>query len=196
MSKETPPGAPGLLDIRKYSNRRYYDTTRSRHLTLEEIRVLVRDGHSIKVTDSKSGADITAQVLTQIILELETPKLAAVPVSFLAQLIRINEQMIANMGEKYVSQPFEAWLEYQRQMEERLRQMQGLQALYSPLGAWSAMPPPFGAPPPPPPRPAAEPAPAGEAEETRALLRTLREEVEALKRKAARAGKRAKKPKS
>ena len=46
------------LDIRKYPNRRYYDATRSRHLTLPEIRNLIRDGYDVTVTDSRSGADI------------------------------------------------------------------------------------------------------------------------------------------
>ena len=71
------------LDIRKYPNRRYYDATHSKHLTLDQIRDLVRDGYDIKVTDSKTGADITAQLLTQIILELETPKLDTFPVAML-----------------------------------------------------------------------------------------------------------------
>ncbi|HZV34316.1 MAG TPA: polyhydroxyalkanoate synthesis regulator DNA-binding domain-containing protein, partial [Verrucomicrobiae bacterium] len=54
------------LDIRKYPNRRYYDVTRSQHLTLEDIRELVREGHDIRVTDSKTSADITPKVLAQI----------------------------------------------------------------------------------------------------------------------------------
>src|SRR5690348_16655539 len=97
------------LDIRKYPNRRYYDTTHSRHLTLEEIRDLVRDGYDIKVEDSKSGADITSQVLTQIILEFETPKLEAFPTSMLVQMIRANERAVGDFIQKYFSQAFSAY---------------------------------------------------------------------------------------
>src|SRR5205823_3540835 len=53
-----------ILEIKKYPNRRYYDATHSRHLTLEEIRSLIQQGYDIRVTDAKSSADITAQVLT------------------------------------------------------------------------------------------------------------------------------------
>ena len=68
------------LELKKYPNRRYYDATHSRHLTLDEIQSLVQQGYDIQVTDAKSGADITAQVLTQIILELDTTKLSSFPV--------------------------------------------------------------------------------------------------------------------
>ena len=61
---ESPPDK--FLDIRKYPNRRYYDATHSKHLTLEEIRSLISEGYDIKVTDSKSGADITAQVQREL----------------------------------------------------------------------------------------------------------------------------------
>jgi polyhydroxyalkanoate synthesis repressor PhaR len=125
------------LDIRKYPNRRYYDATHSRHLTLEEIRSLIREGHDITVTDSKSGADITGQVLTQIILELETPKIDSFPVALLTRLIRSNDQMVRDFVEKYLSQAFGAYLEYQKQMEERLRQMPGMSAFFPPFGAWA-----------------------------------------------------------
>ena len=75
------------LEIKKYPNRRYYDATHSRHLTLDEIRSLVQQGYDLQVIDARTGSDITAQVLTQIILELETPKLDSLPVPLLVRLI-------------------------------------------------------------------------------------------------------------
>lgn len=127
---------PEPLDIRKYPNRRYYDATHSRHLTLEEILDLVRDGHDIKVTDSKTGADITAQVLTQMILELETAKVANLPVALLLNLIRSNDQFIGDFVEKYFNQALAAYLQYQKQM-----------ASFVPFAAWpQAMMNPFAAP--------------------------------------------------
>lgn len=68
MSETNGNANPRQLEIRKYPNRRYYDVTRSQHLTLEDIRSLVRENYDIRVTDSKSGSDITAKVLAQIIL--------------------------------------------------------------------------------------------------------------------------------
>jgi len=105
-----------MLDIRKYPNRRYYDATNSRHLTLEQILELVREGHDIKVTDSKTGADITAQVLTQMILELETRKIENLPVALLLNIIRSNDQFIREFVEKYFNQALAAYLQYQKQM--------------------------------------------------------------------------------
>ena len=77
---ENPESRVKKLEIKKYPNRRYYDATHSRHLTLEEIHTLIQQGYDLRVTDAKAGADITAQVLTQMILELDTPKLASLPV--------------------------------------------------------------------------------------------------------------------
>ena len=61
------------VEIRKYPNRCYYDVTHRRHLCLEGIHTLVWDGFDIRVTESESGEDITAKVLTQIIFELGSP---------------------------------------------------------------------------------------------------------------------------
>src|SRR5262245_3068307 len=92
---------PKRLEIKKYPNRRYYDATHSRHLTLEEIRSLIQQGYDIRVTDAKTSADITAQVLTQIILELDTPKLDSLPVALLVRLIRVNDQLVKIFIEQY-----------------------------------------------------------------------------------------------
>jgi polyhydroxyalkanoate synthesis repressor PhaR len=90
-----------VIVIRKYPNRRYYNTRDSRHVTLEEIRDLVRDGHDIKVVDSRTDDDITVAVLTQILLEIESPKLAFFPANFLQHLIRMNTGMFKDMTESY-----------------------------------------------------------------------------------------------
>lgn len=89
------------IEIRKYPNRRYYNTRDSRHVTLEEIRDLVRDGHDIKVIDSRTDEDISVAVLTQILLEIESPKLAFFPADFLQHLIRVNTDMFKAMTQSY-----------------------------------------------------------------------------------------------
>src|SRR5205814_8852508 len=89
------------LEIRKYPNRRYYDATHSRHLTLDEIRSLIQQGYDIRVLDARTSADITAQVLTQLILELDTTKLDSLPVPLLVRLIRMNDQLVKDFIEKY-----------------------------------------------------------------------------------------------
>ena len=117
-----------LLKIRKYPNRRYYDTTRSRHLTLEELYAAVRDGYEIEVIDSKSGEDITAKVLAQIIIDLDPPKLGVFPVPLLHRLLRANEQLVQDFTKKYFNQALDAFLDSQRKFEQSMRSALGLPA--------------------------------------------------------------------
>jgi polyhydroxyalkanoate synthesis repressor PhaR len=134
---ETRAGKPKRLEIKKYPNRRYYDTTHSRHLTLEEIRSLVQEGFDLRVTDAKTSTDITAQVLTQIILELETPKLSSFPVPLLVRLIRVNDQLVKDFIETYFNQAFQSFQDYQKQFEEQLRQAHGLPVDYPGVVSWT-----------------------------------------------------------
>jgi polyhydroxyalkanoate synthesis repressor PhaR len=116
------------IELRKYPNRRYYDVTRSRHVTLEEIYSLIRNGRNVHVTDSKTGDDLTAKVLAQIILEQDPPKLGIFPVELLHQLIRANEPIVRDFVDKYFNQALKAFLVSQRQFDLYLRQAMGLQA--------------------------------------------------------------------
>ena len=174
------------LDIRKYPNRRYYDATHSKHLTLEEIRSLIRDGYDITVTDSKSGADITAQVLTQIVLELETAKIDTFPVALLVQMIRANDRLVKDFVEKYFNQAFGAYVEYQKQIEQRLREMHGAAGLFSPFNGWpQTVMSPFasGFPSSGPEKPASAPkatAPSDNAADVRNIVDQLQQQVAAL----------------
>src|SRR5438477_11062904 len=125
------------LEIRKYANRRYYDATHSRHLTLEEIRSLSQQGYDIQVKDAKTSADITGQVLTQIILELDTPKLDSLPVPLLVRLIRMNDQLVKDFIEKYFNQALKSFFDYQQQIEEQIRRTHGLPAVFPTVSAWT-----------------------------------------------------------
>lgn len=124
------------IEIKKYPNRRYYDTTHSRHLTLDEIRSLIQKGYEVNVTDTKTGEDITAQLLTQIILELETAKLDSFPVPLLLRVIRMNDQLIKDFIEKYFNQALQSFLDYQRRFEEQMRGA-GLPPSFPTASAWA-----------------------------------------------------------
>jgi polyhydroxyalkanoate synthesis repressor PhaR len=91
------------LVLKKYANRRYYDAAQSRHLTLEEIRDSVRNGSDLTVTDGTTSRDITGQVLTQIILDFETPKLDLLPVPLLLHLVRLEDHAENTSLGKYFS---------------------------------------------------------------------------------------------
>jgi len=92
-----------ILEIRKYSNRRLYDATRSKHITAEDLYQLVRDGYDVVVKDSATGADITHQVLAQMILERDSPKLEVFPATLLHEIIRANQQMWKRFAEQLVT---------------------------------------------------------------------------------------------
>jgi polyhydroxyalkanoate synthesis repressor PhaR len=93
----------GLLQIRKYSNRRLYDATNSRHLTADELYRLIRAGHDVAVIDSATGADITHQVLMQMIFERELSKLEVFPTPLLYEIIRANQQMWKQLAEQWLA---------------------------------------------------------------------------------------------
>ncbi|MFZ5831967.1 MAG: polyhydroxyalkanoate synthesis regulator DNA-binding domain-containing protein [Planctomycetota bacterium] len=144
------------IQLRKYSNRRYYDLTRSQHVTLEAIHRLILDGNDVTVTDSKTGEDTTGRVLAQIILEYDSPKLAMFPAALWHQVIRANAPLVREFIEKYFSQALGAFLQSQRQFEDYLRTSLGLgpplagapwarlmlgpfaQGYYPNQGSWSA----------------------------------------------------------
>ena len=117
---------PRQLDIRKYANRRFYDATRSKPITQEEIHQLIRNGHEVRVTDAKTGDDITVRVLAQIILDMDEPKLAVFPVELLHRLIQSNETLMHDFVDKYFNQALMLFLESRRKFEEQLRSATGL----------------------------------------------------------------------
>ena len=135
-----PQSSDGLrVELRRYPNRRYYDCTRSQHLTLEDIYRLVRDGYSVTVSDSKTGEDISARVLTQLILEHDPPKLAAFPAELLHQIIRSNESLLRDFVEKYFNRALTAFLKSQREFDRYLGQTLGLYGLPSLGRGWAEM---------------------------------------------------------
>src|SRR5438477_7048012 len=125
------------LEIKKYPNRRYYDATHSRHLTLDEIRSLIQQGYDIRVLDAKTSADITAQVLTQLILELDTTKLDSLPIPLLVRIIRMNDQLVKDFIEKYFNQALNSFFDYQKQLEEQIRRTHGLPSVFPSVSDWT-----------------------------------------------------------
>ena len=91
------------LEIRKYPNRRLYDVTRSQHLTADELYERIREGHDVTVVDSATGADITHQILTQMILERDSSKLEVFPTTLLHEIIRANQKMWKAFADQWMS---------------------------------------------------------------------------------------------
>jgi len=130
---------PARLDIRKYANRRFYDATRSRHIRQEEIHQFIRNGHEVRVTDARTGEDITVRVLAQIILDMDEPKLAVFPVELLHRLIQSNETLMHDFVEKYFNQALMLFLDSRKKFEEQLRNATGLGIVPPQAMDWARM---------------------------------------------------------
>ncbi len=101
------------VTIKKYGNRRLYDTQDSRYITLEELAEKVRAGTDVRVVDVKTGADLTQPTLTQIIIESRgAAKL--LPVNLLTQLIRLGDDALAEFLGRYVSGALEIYQQVRR----------------------------------------------------------------------------------
>jgi polyhydroxyalkanoate synthesis repressor PhaR len=122
---DTTPNAETVA-IKKYPNRRYYDSNQSRHVTLEDIHRMIRAGLRVEVTDSKTGADITSRVLAQIILEMDSLKLGLFPSPLLHKLIQSNDAIVHEFVELYFNQALEWFLSSREAFENHFRQAMGL----------------------------------------------------------------------
>src|SRR5438034_11594216 len=106
--------------IKRYSNRKLYDTQESRYVTLEEIEEMIRGGKEISVVDASSGEDLTSMTLAQIILENERNRRAALPSAFLHQLIKHGEAW-QDFVQRSMRSSLEGVVTSQREMERVFR---------------------------------------------------------------------------
>ena len=187
---------PTPVVIKKYGNRRLYDTDSSRYITLDDLSRMIRAGQDVKVVDAKSGADLTKGVLLQIISEQEKDR-DMLPVSFLKNVIKYSDAAVREPLHRYLSFSLDAFLQAQRQFEQQYRQVAGsmlnpMAWMMNPMagqqpGAPGPMPPPDAAPPypdmpspdqPSPPEPmAAEPPPPPPAGDTGDQLELLKAQM-------------------
>lgn len=170
--------------IKKYSNRRLYDTGLSRYITLDELAGKIRDGEEVRVDDAKSGDDLTQVTLTQLILESPTAKL--LPVGLLHRLLRMQDDAIAEFFSSYVTWALDVYLTVKSGGQTLGSMMPFGQAPWAGTNALARM---FGAAPfwpgqspPPPPRATPEPPPPDDKATVSDDLQALRAELEELKR--------------
>jgi polyhydroxyalkanoate synthesis repressor PhaR len=112
----------GPTTIKKYANRRLYNTSSSTYVTLEDLADMVKAGEDFTVVDAKSGDDITRSVLTQIIFEQENKGQNLLPITFLRQLIRFYGDSIQNLIPTYLDFTIESLV---REQEKFRSQMTG-----------------------------------------------------------------------
>jgi len=109
-----------VVIIKKYANRRLYDTESSSYITLERLAEMVRQKREFKVIDARSGDDITHAVLTQIIMEEEARGTTMLPVNFLRQLIGMYGNSMQASVPQYLEASLEAFQRNQSQLSEAM----------------------------------------------------------------------------
>jgi polyhydroxyalkanoate synthesis repressor PhaR len=107
--------------IKRYGNRRLYNTETSSYVNYQDLTKLIRDGHDIQVIDSKTKADVTKSVLIQVILEEEKNDKSLLPLPFLFQLIRSREEAAQDFFKNYLASSFEAYLKTKEEFDRRFR---------------------------------------------------------------------------
>ena len=114
-----------VVIIKKYANRRLYNTESSSYITLEHLAALVRAKREFKVVDAKSGEDITHNVLTQIIMDEEARGTNMLPVNFLRQLISMYGDNMQSMVPQYLEESLSAFQRNQSQFRDALSSAMG-----------------------------------------------------------------------
>jgi len=118
MSRRDKTGS-GPVTIKKYANRRLYNTSTSSYVTLDHLSEMVRDDIDFVVFDAKSGEDITRSVLTQIIFEAEGKGQNVLPVNFLRQLISFYGDSLQGLLPSYLDMSMDAFSKNQEEMRTR-----------------------------------------------------------------------------
>ena len=113
-------GASGTVIVKKYANRRLYNTETSSYITLDHLAAMTREGRDFKVIDAKSEEDITHNILTQIIMEEENRGQTMLPVSFLRQLISLYGDSMQAMVPQYLEASMEAFRRNQAQFRSAM----------------------------------------------------------------------------
>lgn len=127
------PSSPVV--VKKYANRRLYNTEASSYVTLEDLAGMVRQGRDFVVYDAKTGEDITRSVLTQIIVEEENKGRNLLPESFLRQLIGFYGDSLQSLVPRYLEMAMAGFARQQEQMRRSMEQA---------MGGFMPFQPPFG----------------------------------------------------
>ena len=114
------PASAKRVTIKKYANRRLYDTESSAYITLDKLALMVREGREFEVVDAKSGDDITRQVLTQIIVDEEARGATMLPTAFLKQLIGLYGNSMQTFVPQYLEAAMDAFQRNQKGVSEAL----------------------------------------------------------------------------
>lgn len=122
---------PSPILIKKYGNRRLYDTVGSRYVNLDDVAALIRQGKDVKIVDAKSGQDRTRITLTQIITEDAKEKPSGLPLELLRQLIIASDEVGHEFIMWYLKSAFDTYQKVQDAVQSRLGEVRS--AILSPV---------------------------------------------------------------
>lgn len=106
-----------MIEIKRYGNRKLYNTSTKQYITLDEIEGMIRTGADIRITDHTSGKDMTARTFAQILFEREKQIRGSLSVSFLTRLIQAGEESVLRMRSWFPST-----LEFSEQVNDEIRE--------------------------------------------------------------------------
>ena len=112
--------ADNQVVIRKYANRRLYDTSASRYVTIDDLSMMVKDNIDFRVVDVKNGHDITRVILVQVILEIESEGHGLLPISVLRQLIQVYGDRLEPILSRYLERTMDAFFNHRSSAEDAL----------------------------------------------------------------------------
>ncbi len=124
VSEEKTKGESPVV-IKKYANRRLYNTQTSSYVTLDHLAAMVKEGTEFEVQDARTGEDITRSVLTQIIFEEEAKGQNLLPIKFLRQLIRFYGDSLQAFVPGYLDMSMESFTKNQGELRDRIAQALG-----------------------------------------------------------------------
>ncbi len=107
--------------LKKYSNRRLYDTYNSKYVTLGEVCNLIEQGHDVYVEDANTKEDVTELILTQIIMEKAKNKNALLPSSLLHLAIRYGDNILSEFFQKFLLQTVQSYMNYRTSFDEQFK---------------------------------------------------------------------------
>jgi polyhydroxyalkanoate synthesis repressor PhaR len=167
--------------VRKYANRRLYDTSSSRYINLDDVARLVRDGVDVQVVDAANGEDLTRAVLTQIIVEAARKDEDGLPIELLRQMVAASDESMQEFLNWYLDTAMEGYRRAREAFSEHVRQFgrgpwtpfEMTAETFDParMMQWFSSP-----------RPSSSPEPAEEVEELRRRLAEMERRMEELVR--------------
>ena len=112
---------PDTVKLKKYANRRLYDMEKSEYVTLNQVADLIRQGRQVEIVDAKTKEDVTAFILTQIILEEAKSNNFLLPVPVLHLIIQYGDNILGEFFEKYLQQMIQTYLAHKQAMDENFK---------------------------------------------------------------------------